>query len=318
MNTDMPLISVIIPLYNAECYLRTCIDSLLRQSYVHIEILLIDDGSTDGSGSICDSYAIEDSRVKAFHIENGGAAHARNYGIKRASGEYLVFVDSDDFVEAQYVEQLYTAISEKNVDLAVCDYNEIVDDDKYPQQIERSIVEKLNGKIADDYAIMDFRFLVSWGGIYRLKVLLDNDVVFPEDMVTAEDQIFNDTYFNHIDRYAYVDECLYNYRIGNDESLSSKINLQTVHCEKRKLKHKREFFDHYGVKDKERILLSYLYYYVFKYNDIDNECIEYTIYPEYDGYTFNEKMKILILKMKFLLPFIFMHRFRTAWKRLCK
>ena len=103
MNTDKQLISVIIPVYNVECYIRTCIDSLLRQSYTRIEVLLIDDGSTDGSGNNCDSYATEDSRVKVFHIENGGVAHARNYGIEKAAGEYLIFVHSDDYVEPLYI-----------------------------------------------------------------------------------------------------------------------------------------------------------------------------------------------------------------------
>ena len=99
MILDNDLISIVVPLYNVENYLKECIDSILTQSYHNLEIILVDDGSTDNSGKICDNYAKKDSRIKVIHKENGGASDARNYGIKEAKGKYIQFTDSDDFYD---------------------------------------------------------------------------------------------------------------------------------------------------------------------------------------------------------------------------
>lgn len=98
------LISVIIPVYNVEKYLRRCVESVMLQTYKDIEILLIDDGSTDGSGQICDELAYKDRRIHVFHKENGGVSSARNLGIERACGDYICFVDSDDWIDIDYFE----------------------------------------------------------------------------------------------------------------------------------------------------------------------------------------------------------------------
>ena len=113
------LVSIIVPVYNVEEFLRPCVDSLLSQIYSDIEILLIDDGSTDSSGKICDEYATADTRIKVFHKENGGLSSARNYGISHAAGDYLAFVDSDDYVTDDFIEKFMSAIR-PGVDVVVC------------------------------------------------------------------------------------------------------------------------------------------------------------------------------------------------------
>lgn len=117
-----PLISVIVPIYNVECYLKTCIDSIVNQTYSNLEIILVDDGSPDKSPEICDEYAKNDSRVKVIHQENGGLAHARNVGIAKSSGEYLTFIDSDDYVSNDYVESLYKGIAELGADISLASF----------------------------------------------------------------------------------------------------------------------------------------------------------------------------------------------------
>ena len=102
-----PKISVIVPVYNVEKYLHKCIDSILVQTFTDFELLLIDDGSTDKSGDICDEYAVKDARVRVFHTENRGVSAARNHGLREASGDWICFVDSDDWVENCYLEYLY-------------------------------------------------------------------------------------------------------------------------------------------------------------------------------------------------------------------
>lgn len=115
----MPKISVIVPVYNTEQYLPRCIDSILSQTFTDFELLLIDDGSTDSSGTICDEYAQKDSRVRVFHKENGGVSSARNHGLDNAVGEWITFVDSDDYILSNFTETL-VRLCEKNVDLCIC------------------------------------------------------------------------------------------------------------------------------------------------------------------------------------------------------
>ena len=107
MREEKPLISVIVPVYNVMNYLPRCVDSIRNQTYQNLEILLVDDGSTDGTGELCNRLGAADSRIRVFHKENGGSSSARNVGIAQASGEYLGFVDSDDFIDDTMYEQLY-------------------------------------------------------------------------------------------------------------------------------------------------------------------------------------------------------------------
>lgn len=123
--TPDALISVIVPVYQVEPYLPHCIESLLQQTYRTLEILLIDDGSPDRCGRICEEYAARDARIRVFHIPNGGVSAARNHGIRMATGRYLTFVDSDDFVSPQYVEALYRVLQAADADLAICAWENV-------------------------------------------------------------------------------------------------------------------------------------------------------------------------------------------------
>lgn len=117
----LPLVSVIVPVYNVEQQIDRCVQSICSQSYDNLEILLIDDGSSDSSGSICDEWESKDSRIKVFHKINGGLSDARNYGIDRAAGELLMFVDSDDYIAADIVEVLYGLLVEHDAEISICD-----------------------------------------------------------------------------------------------------------------------------------------------------------------------------------------------------
>ena len=116
------LISIIVPVYNVQSYLERCILSLLQQTYSNIEILLIDDGSTDKSGDMCEKFSLYDSRIKTYHKKNGGLSDARNFGIKKANGEFYCFVDSDDFISENMIETLYNNLLITNADISICKY----------------------------------------------------------------------------------------------------------------------------------------------------------------------------------------------------
>jgi glycosyltransferase involved in cell wall biosynthesis len=142
MNT--PLVSVIVPVYKAEAYLHKCVDSLLAQTMTDFEVLLIDDGSPDRSGAICDEYAAKDSRIRVFHKENGGVASARQVGIENVRGEYTIHADPDDWVEPTMLEELYAKAKEDDADMVICDYyEERVDSQKY---IKQNLTDDLSSK----------------------------------------------------------------------------------------------------------------------------------------------------------------------------
>lgn len=119
---DTPLVSIIVPVYQVKAYISECVESLLAQTYTNLEVLLVDDGSTDGSGAVCDEYAARDSRVRVVHQENQGAAGARNTGLDLALGKYIAFVDSDDVIAPTYVKELFLLLKKYQADIAACAY----------------------------------------------------------------------------------------------------------------------------------------------------------------------------------------------------
>lgn len=119
-NDSSPLISIIVPVYNVEPYVSKCLESILRQTYQNIEIIIIDDGSTDGGSDICDAYAHKDKRIKVIHQSNEGVSGARNVGLRIAKGEFIGFVDSDDWIEADMYEYLLQNIQQQDADIAIC------------------------------------------------------------------------------------------------------------------------------------------------------------------------------------------------------
>ena len=119
------LISVVVPVYNVEKYIDKCINSIINQTYKNLEIILVDDGSPDNCGKICDEYAKKDNRIKVTHKENGGVSSARNIGIKNATGDWLTFVDADDWIENNFVEQLLKIGNQENAEIVLCGYNRV-------------------------------------------------------------------------------------------------------------------------------------------------------------------------------------------------
>ena len=123
----MAQVSIIVPVYQVETYLRQCIDSILAQTFTDFELILVDDGSKDKSGEICEEYAGKDGRVRVIHKENGGLSDARNAGLEQAAGEYFMFVDSDDYIAPTMIERLYNSIQSESADIAACNFCYVFD-----------------------------------------------------------------------------------------------------------------------------------------------------------------------------------------------
>lgn len=159
----MPVISVIVPVYNAEKYLRECLDSIVNQTYKNIEIILVDDGSTDGSGAICDEYADKDSRIRVIHSVNKGVTAARTNAFKHSTGEYITFVDADDFLDCNMLKIMSEKITENNTDLLACQY---INYNNETQSVEESLIRPPIG-VYDKQDIVD---LLKNGFLYNEKI----------------------------------------------------------------------------------------------------------------------------------------------------
>src|SRR5690554_115364 len=200
-------ISVIIPVYNAEEYLDECITSVLNQCYTDFELLLIDDGSTDRSGEICDGFAIKDSRVTVFHKKNGGVSSARNLGLKNASGEWVTFVDSDDFISENYFQP---TLDFSEQDYIIVNSNEIIGTEKKEfrcYQLKKILLDDFfnNYNLFKDFS-------TPWGKFYKKSIIDKNNILFDEDLDLGEDVIFNLSFLINCKNIGLSNVTEYNYR----------------------------------------------------------------------------------------------------------
>lgn len=215
---EIPKISVIVAVYKAEAYLHRCVDSLLAQTFRDFEILLIDDGSPDNSGKICDDYAKQDARIRVFHKENGGVGSARQCGIDHARGEYITHVDPDDWVEPTLLEDLYKKVKEVDADMIWGDfYLEYKDETKYEKQQPSSLNVK---NVLSDIFINKLRISLC-GRLIRTSYYKNNYIFFPLDIKYGEDNCVLIKLLCKVKRLSYLPHAYYHYDLhSNPNSLS--------------------------------------------------------------------------------------------------
>lgn len=215
-----PKISIIVPVYRAEEYLENCIESILGQSYADFELLLVDDGSLDRSGAMCDTYSEKDTRIQTIHKENGGVSSARNVGLDHARGEYVVFVDSDDYLKEDYLSELYAkrlGFDEAEDTLVISDYQPFSPNGIEARSFPESFTVSLGGETSDAEAfrrlIFEFRLFPPYCKLYSRKVIEKHRLRFNENLRSAEDFDFNCRYVRQMKRVCYIPSVQYNYRV---------------------------------------------------------------------------------------------------------
>ena len=220
----MAEVSIIVPVYQVEKYIRQCVDSILAQTFTDFELILVDDGSKDKSGEICDEYAGMDERVKAIHKENGGLSDARNRGIDQAVGKYIMFVDSDDYIAPTMVESLYTHIICENADIAVCNFRFTFDtasEKNFSTEVKEEVLTGAeifyNRKNERNYGI----WTVAWNKLYKRETF--GNVRFRFGKYHEDEFWANDIYQMDI-KVVTIPECLYYYR-QRDDSIMGKKNI---------------------------------------------------------------------------------------------
>lgn len=211
---DNPKISVIVPVYNTEKYLHRCIDSILAQTFTDFELLLVDDGSTDRSGAICDEYAQKDNRVRVFHKENGGVSSARNMGLDNARGEYVMFLDSDDYMFPEMCYILVDTIKKEKSDMVICGTCETGGGFWRPQEYKTYSFQELKNNFV--FLLHTELLSPSWNKIFRRCQIKH---YFREDISFGEDLIFNLDYLKNCNRVSFIKTSPMFHEIGNENSL---------------------------------------------------------------------------------------------------
>ena len=235
-------VSVIVPIYKIERYLRQCIESILAQTFTDFELLLIDDGSPDECPTICDEYAKKDSRIHVFHKSNGGLTSARNYGLDNAKGEWIMHIDGDDWIEPTYIEELYNAAIKNKADIAICGFRFAFEDGRY--------IEEHPTVWDDDKSASLNRYIASvWttacGSIHKSSIYKDNGVISPKNITYCEDFHLMARLCYFADKVVSIDRPLYNYR-QQSSSIMHSLNKKTWKDELTTYKEIIDFFRNQG------------------------------------------------------------------------
>ena len=248
-------VSIIVPVYNVQSYLLRCLNSLKRQYYKNIEIIIIDDGSTDESGKICDEFAKKEKRATVFHKKNGGLSDARNYGLAKSKGKLIAFVDSDDYVEDDYVDKLVNALKRDESDIAVCGYDRM-----------RPKNEVVSGFEATRYCLIRQNNIdiVAWNKLYKKELFDDNKVLFPkgekhEDLLTMYKII------SRANKVSYLGDTLYHYEERDGSITKSEDNIEKLKARERAAREAINYFS----EDEELVAVARVSLLLAKYAYID-------------------------------------------------
>ena len=264
------MISIVVPVYKVEKYLNRCIKSLVHQSYTDLEIILVDDGSPDDCPILCDKWAQEDSKIKIIHKKNGGLSSARNAGLEIATGEYVGFVDSDDVVELNMYEKMYTIAKQENVDFVMSDYIRILESgETYLETFDiasgRYDKEKIRKEIYPQLIMgenLDYGPLLSvWHCLYRKEFLDKYQLHFDEEVRWSEDNIFSAFVGYYADSFYYMKgQGLYHY-YQNPGTITTtyRRGAWQVYCTMNE--HLHQFFDRVEDYDFDRQLKLHMIYY---------------------------------------------------------
>jgi glycosyltransferase EpsJ len=216
-------ISVIVPIYNVENYLEKCLNSILNQSFKNLELILVNDGSTDSSENICRKYKKKDDRVKLITKKNEGVSSARNVGLNEATGKYVAFIDPDDSISDMYFKRLFSIAEEKNLDAVICGYKTVPSNINVVPHFNLNKI--MNGKdliLSSPNVHSDNDLCFSWRTLYNLELINENNIRFNERLFVGEDVIFNLEYLLASNRVYAISDSLYFYTINNPNSAMRK------------------------------------------------------------------------------------------------
>ncbi|MFJ7827544.1 glycosyltransferase family 2 protein [Psychrobacillus sp. NPDC096623] len=241
------VITIIVPIYKVENYLHRCVDSILNQTYKGLEIILVNDGSPDSCGKICDEYAKLDERVKVIHKKNGGLSDARNAGVEIAQGEYISFVDSDDWIGENYIKKLYQLLINTNSDISVCNFIKTSTEKLQVDILMEEIYEYSNVKALEQlYGRFGVQMVTAWGKLYKRKLF--EGIRFPVDRI-HEDEFTTYKLIYKAKKIVLTTAQLLYYWQREDSITGIGFNIKHRLDVIDAFKERAEFFEHIGLKD---------------------------------------------------------------------
>lgn len=223
MQVSNPLVSVIIPFYNSQSYINRCVESIIKQTYKNLEIILIDDGSTDLSYFLCKKLAVSDKRIRLIHQDNNGVSAARNTGLKEARGLYIVFADADDWLNPTSIQEMIEVASKQYCDYIIFEYRKCnsLSDSRFDTCYTGS-VQAISARQAFYKVINPFGFYGSvWGKLFKTEIINRYNLTFDEKINVGEDLLFVINYMTKISKYYYSNSVVYNYFNNKDSVLHS-------------------------------------------------------------------------------------------------
>lgn len=261
----MELVSVIVPVYNVEKYLNKCLESIVKQSYPELEIIVVNDGSTDSSGLICDEWKNRDDRIKVIHKENGGLSSARNTGINSATGNYFVFVDSDDYIDKSMIAILYQIAMEYKSDLVMCDY--CLEEEHlygYSQSVYKACLINKMEALSGLYGTNHITYVIACNKMYKARLF--NAIRFDESR-THEDEFIMHKLFSDVDQIVYINCPLYYYYQRDNSITHSEKSIKNLDyldaLEERYFFFEEKKYDELKYKTMETYLDMNIYYTTF-------------------------------------------------------
>lgn len=262
----MPKVSIIVPVYNVEKYLDRCMQSLLNQTLSDIEIIMVDDGSPDRCPQMCDEYAAKDRRVRVIHKENGGLGLARNTGLDAATGEYVAFVDSDDFTSVEAYENLFKAAEENGADIVYAGFNMQNSDGTESKCFMldhtwegKDIIEFLKSMIFDTKPDIDTIWMSVWNGLYRRDLIERNNIrFFSEREYLSEDILFHTMLIPLCRKIVCIPQTFYHYCYNGTSLTHSSFNVNKIDCNVRLFEKLSEIAEDYNLPEiKKEIFLFF-------------------------------------------------------------
>lgn len=293
-------VSVIIPVYNSKQYLKQCLDSVVNQTLKDIEIIIVNDGSTDNSIEIIQDYSNNCKNIKVINKQNEGCYKARNVGLETAKGEYIAFLDSDDYIEFNMYEKLYSKAKETDADIVSSNYS-ILENNKikivdFSSSIE--LLKKSNNKlIGAENILLD---AIIWSRIFKRQMIVDKGIFFHSDIHTADDAFFHVLTMLNANKIVYIPDVLYTYRISRNGSITTNLhnefNFDCIKVSQRILE--------YTLQNKMEHFMSQIVAFVLRLNVLGylriNKCHKKEYFKKMckfiDDYSINSKTKIAFVK----------------------
>lgn len=323
-------ISIIVPVYNGELYISKCIDSILSQTFTDFEVIIVNDGSKDKTGEICKEISIKDKRVKIYNKENGGVSSARNHGIDRCSGQYIMFIDSDDWIEQNSLEVLMGNIQNDENDIII--YSR-VDDYRSDNKLVKSIIKGISNKMKIDIDKMNEYFIYlfksidipsSCNKVFKLDIVKNNNIKYNTSMIFYEDFDFNLRYLLLSKSILVIPDILYHYNINSEIDYISKRDklnlaedvhylLQSLDCFLKKISLKNDEIIY--IYEYITCLYSLCFNKIINYNcDMKNK-IEVLKFIKNDKYFINmvDNYGINMRFYKILVPLLNIKQYRLAY-----